>query len=184
MLKPRPFYYLRHGETDWNRERRAQGQTDVLLNERGLAQARAAKALLARCDVAAICSSPLRRAHDTVLILNEDLRLPVVLIDDLKEANWGVFEGTVKGDWFVAWEQGTTPDGAESYEAFLARALRGINAALERAGPVLIVAHGGIYWAIERHARIEREEAIPNCVPIRHDPPTADHLRWRATIVA
>src|SRR3954468_22317430 len=42
MLVERTFYYLRHGETDWNREHRAQGHNDIPLNETGLAQARAA----------------------------------------------------------------------------------------------------------------------------------------------
>jgi broad specificity phosphatase PhoE len=184
MLKPHPFFYLRHGETDWNREHRAQGQTDVPLNERGLAQARAAKALLQRCEIAAICVSPLRRAHDTALIVNEDLRLPIIVIDELKEVGFGAAEGTSMREWVADWRRGMTPRGAETYDGFITRALRGINAALDRAGPVLIIAHGGVYWAIERHARIEREEAIPNCVPIRHDPPTPDHPLWRATIVA
>jgi broad specificity phosphatase PhoE len=184
MLKPRPFFYLRHGETDWNRDHRAQGQTDVPLNERGLAQAHAAKALLQRCEVATICVSPLRRAHDTALIVNEDLGRPIVVIDELKEVGFGAAEGTSMREWVADWRRGTTPQGAETYPGFIARALRGINAALAHGGPVLIVAHGGVYWAIQEHARIEREEALPNCVPIRHDPPAPGLPCWRATIVA
>ena len=47
MLTPREFYYLRHGETDWNRERRQQDRTDIPLNEIGVAQVSAALPLLA-----------------------------------------------------------------------------------------------------------------------------------------
>jgi probable phosphoglycerate mutase len=180
MLTPTPFYYLRHGETDWNLEHRAQGQTDVPLNERGLAQARDAARRLVHIDIATICTSPLRRARDTALIIRERLPRRLVVVPELMEANWGPREGTVKGPWFADWENGLTPEGAEPYADFLARALRGINAALAETGPVLIVAHGAVYWAIERNAPIERAEAIPNGVPVRHEPPSAERPRWSA----
>ena len=56
---------LRHAETDWNRERRYQGWTDTDLSEVGRGQAEAAGRLLARQPLAAVWSSPLRRARDT-----------------------------------------------------------------------------------------------------------------------
>ncbi|HZS84767.1 MAG TPA: histidine phosphatase family protein [Stellaceae bacterium] len=179
MLRPCRFYYLRHGETDWNRERRFQGQTDIPLNAQGRAQARAAAALLARCAVATICVSPLRRARETALIINEALRRPIIVIDDLKEVAFGAAEGTRMRNLLPEWRAGWVPDGAESYPGFIARALRGINAALAQEGPVLIVSHGGTYWAVEQHARLAREHAIPNCAPLRHEPPTPDHPSWR-----
>ena len=59
------LFLVRHGETEWNRERRIQGRTDIPLNETGRAQARATGALLARRRWDAVLSSPLSRARET-----------------------------------------------------------------------------------------------------------------------
>jgi hypothetical protein len=120
----RDSFYLRHGETDWNRAHRAQGHTDIPLNATGIAQARAAVAPLLGCAIATICTSPLARARVTAEIVNQRLRRPLVVIDALKECGLGVHEGEPRGDWFRAWRRGDTPDGAEPYEAFIARARR------------------------------------------------------------
>lgn len=59
MLRPVPFYYMRHGQTDWNARGIAQGQSDVPLNAQGRTEAREAAALLRAENVATICTSPL-----------------------------------------------------------------------------------------------------------------------------
>ena len=182
MLLAKTFIYLRHGETDWNREHRAQGHNDIPLNATGIAQAHAAKAPLARCEIATICASPLARAHRTAEIINETLRRPLVVIDDLKECGYGVIEGQPRGDWFKAWRRGGIIEGAETFEGFMARALGGINQALAHPGPVLIVAHAGVYWAIQRHARLERTY-LENGRPVRHDPPSTEAPGWLTTVI-
>jgi probable phosphoglycerate mutase len=182
MLRATSFYYLRHGETDWNLERRAQGHNDIPLNATGIAQAHAAKAPLARCAIATICASPLARARVTAEIVNQTLRRPLVVIDDLKECGYGPYEGMARGGWFKSWRRGETPAGAESFEGFMARALAGLNLALTHPGPVLIVSHAGVYWAIQRYARLERT-FLENCCPVRHDPPTVDMPGWITTII-
>lgn len=184
MLRPRPFFYLRHGETDWNLAERCQGHTDVPLNETGREQARRARDALAGVGIATICASPLGRAHETARIVAEAVAAPIVLIDDLKECGFGVYEGGQMGPWHAEWLAGTaTPEGGEDLEGFLARALRGINAAIERPGPVLIVAHGGVYRSIRRHAAFEDREPLANCLPLHHLPPTEAHPAWRAVPV-
>jgi broad specificity phosphatase PhoE len=182
MLLAKSFYYLRHGETDWNREHRAQGHNDIPLNAAGVAQAHAAKAPLARCAIATVCTSPLARARVTAEIVNETLGRPLVVIDELKECGYGVCEGQARGDWFKDWRRGNTPEGAESYEGFIARALAGLNKALAHDGPVLIVAHAGVYWAIQRYARLERTY-LENCCPVRHDPPSEAVPGWITTVI-
>ena len=182
MLLAKTFFYLRHGETDWNREHRAQGHNDIPLNAAGIAQAHAACEPLARCAITTICASPLARARVTAEIVNQTLRRPLVVIDALKECGYGPYEGQVRGDWFKSWRRGETPDGAESFEGFMARALDGINRALAHPGPVLIVAHAGIYWAIQRHARLERTY-LENCQPVRHDPPSGEVPGWITTVI-
>ncbi len=184
MITPIPFYYLRHGETDWNLQRRMQGRADVQLNETGIAQAHAAKSALSGQEVRTICTSPLARARDTADIVNLALGCPVVTIDDLAECSFGDYEGEPYGDWVVEWRRGGALPGAESYDEFLARSVAGINRALTFDGPVLIVAHGGVYWAIQHHGRIDTDGPIPNGVPVWHDPPTGDFPGWKAQTIA
>jgi len=182
MLVERTFYYLRHGETDWNREHRAQGHNDIPLNQTGIAQAYAAVPALARCEIATVCTSPLARARRTAEIINETLGRPLVVIDELKECGYGAVEGQARGNWFRAWREGGVIEGAETFEGFIARALGGLNAALAHPGPVLIVAHAGVYWAIQRYARLERS-FLENCRPVRHEPPSAAVPGWITAIV-
>lgn len=183
MLTERTFYYLRHGETDWNREHRAQGHNDIPLNETGLAQARAAIAALTGCGIVTVCTSPLRRARETAEIINAVLDRPLVVIDGLKECGYGVAEGQGRGDWFRHWRGGGALEGAEPYEAFLARALGGLNRALAEPGPVLIVAHAGTYWSVLRHARLDPATQLPNARAVRHDPPGTGRPGWAATVL-
>jgi uncharacterized phosphatase len=77
MLTPRPFIFLRHGETDWVRENRVQGQSDTMLNARGIEQAHGARERLRSTTINTICCSPLLRARMTADIINESLHLPL-----------------------------------------------------------------------------------------------------------
>ncbi len=180
VLKPKPFIYLRHGETDWNRLGQAQGCTDIPLNAVGRAQAEAARAAIHAAPPVTIAVSPLSRARETAEIVNRDLDLPMVSIDNLRECGFGAMEGEPMGLWFHEWLKGERViPGAEPVHHFLARALDGINAALELPGPVLIVAHGGVYRSIRQAAGFTDVGPIPNARPIRHHPP-ADGYSWRA----
>ena len=181
MLTSTPFYYLRHGETDWNRERRQQGQTDIPLNETGRAQARAAGPLLADCGIATICTSPLQRARETADIVTRSLDVDLVVVDGLIECNWGVGEGQVNDGWYEAWRGGGALQGAETHDGFVERSLAAINEALGLPGPVLIVGHGGVYRAVKIHARLDMDFSLSNSVPVRHDPPTESYPWWTAT---
>ena len=64
-----PFWYLRHGETDWNRQGLSQGSIDIPLNELGLAQAREAAVRLRNRGITSIVASPLSRARVTAEIV-------------------------------------------------------------------------------------------------------------------
>jgi broad specificity phosphatase PhoE len=180
MLAARAFYYLRHGETDWNRERRIQGSSDIALNARGIAQAEAAREALRGVAIATICVSPLARARETARIVNQALARPIVVVDGLRECSFGPFEGTTDAAWFAAWRGGALAAGVEPYAAFLDRALAAINQALAEPGPVLIVGHAGVYWAVQRHGKLDTDQHLPNGVPLRHDPPTPEFPGWRA----
>ncbi|MDP6429285.1 MAG: histidine phosphatase family protein [Rhodospirillales bacterium] len=179
MLTARPFVFVRHGETDRNRQNIAQGQTDVPLNASGRDQARKAGGMVKDIEIATICVSPLLRARQTADIIAEVLPRPITVIDGLAECALGEREGEFKGQWWTDWLAGrATPAGAETYSAFVERALIGVNKALEQPGPVLIVAHGGIYWSIQKHAPVGDDRALGNATPVLHLPPQADFPGW------
>ena len=84
---------VRHGETDWNRDRRVQGHTDVPLNETGREQARALAGELAGEPLAAVYSSDLSRALETATIVAEPRSLAVTTLPALREKHFGTWEG-------------------------------------------------------------------------------------------
>jgi broad specificity phosphatase PhoE len=91
--KPVTLLLWRHGETDWNLERRFQGQSDVGLNATGRQQAERAARLIAALQPRAIYSSDLARAASTADSLARLTGLPVTLDKDLRERNGGAWEG-------------------------------------------------------------------------------------------
>jgi broad specificity phosphatase PhoE len=101
----------------------------------------------------------------------------------LRECSFGPYEGTVDPAWFTAWRGGALSDGVEPYEAFLARALAAVNQALAEQGPVLIVGHAGVYWAVQRHGGLDASRFLPNGVPVRHEPPCVESAGWRTELL-
>lgn len=84
---------FRHGETDWNRERRFQGHTDIQLNSTGIAQANNLKQLIKKHQPQAIVTSDLSRAKETAEIVNLDLGCPLFTSEQLRECRLGDPEG-------------------------------------------------------------------------------------------
>lgn len=186
MINHQQFYYVRHGQTDWNLNRKLQGNTDIPLNDTGIAQACEARDKLAGHPIATIVSSPLQRARRTADIINETLQCPIIEIEGLKECDFGPHEGTESYGWLADWLTGdtsTTPPEVEPYEDFIERGTSAINQALTHAGPVLIVAHGGIYMPINQVLPGDRHQVIPNGQPVRHDPPAKHHHHWEITFI-
>jgi probable phosphoglycerate mutase len=167
-LNPIPFWFLRHGETDWNAEGRSQGRTDIPLNKVGLAQAeRAARTLLGQ-GIVSIVASPLSRARVTAEVVGAKLGLPIAAFDDdLQEVSFGEQEGLPMGDWYDDWIAGDyTPAGAESFAALRARTVAAINRATARSGPVLVVAHGALWRAFRWEAGLPPNVRTPNALPL------------------
>ena len=95
MQKTR-FYFVRHGETDWNVQRIRQGQTDVPLNTKGEGQALLLRTKYKDINFDTIFSSDLSRAKRTAEIFNELQRLPHHISVLLRERSWGIHEGSKK----------------------------------------------------------------------------------------
>ena len=89
------IYLVRHGETDWNKERRFQGQVDIPLNCYGIELAEKTAEALREIPFEAVFSSPLCRAVQTAKIMMGERFVPFETDERLKEMNFGSFEGTV-----------------------------------------------------------------------------------------
>ena len=178
-----PFWYLRHGETEWNRQGLSQGNVDIPLNELGLAQARAAAERLRGRGITSIIASPLSRARVTAEIVAEALGLDVAIEPELREVSWGVHEGKPLDEWFQPWITGhATPEGAESFAQLRRRVVAGLNRAVTQPPAVLIVAHGGVFRAIRSAMGLEMSGRTRNCVPMWCEPPGKGRSDWSLMI--
>lgn len=158
------IYLIRHGETDWNKAFRVQGQADIPLNNRGRELAESTAEALQHIPFEKIFSSPLGRALETARILRGDRSIPIETDNRLKEINFGVCEGMVAppGDACPEesplssfWKQPDTyfpPENGESFEALYARSadfLREKVLPLEHQLDTLLIAgHGALNRSI------------------------------------
>jgi len=90
--------FIRHGETDWNVDKRIQGHIDIPLNETGRSQAVAMAFNAGHHSFSAIYSSDLIRAFETAQVLAKRESVPVTKLPQLRERHYGFFEGQVKDD--------------------------------------------------------------------------------------
>jgi broad specificity phosphatase PhoE len=150
---------VRHGETDWNAAGRLQGHTDRPLNDYGRMQARRLAEQLHGDGIAAIYASDLVRARETAEILGERLGLPVVLDADLREKNWGTWEGLTPDERLnVEFEGETTEEHRE-------RVLRAVRRIAERhpGRRVVVVTHGGSLRRIQAAVAGAALPVVENC---------------------
>ena len=181
-LHPVAFWFLRHGETDWNAQNLSQGNVDIPLNETGLAQARSAALLLRNRGIRSIISSPLGRAKVTADIAADQLGLPVQIDDGLREVAFGVQEGKPMSEWFQPWVDGLlTPAGAESFSTLTTRAVAAINRCVDQPPAVLVVAHGALFRAIRGAMGHAPNVRTRNAVPIWCEPPVDLAKPWAIT---
>ena len=106
------LHLVRHGETEWNKLGRFQGQQDIALNPRGLAQAKETARAMADDGVIALYSSPLQRTMQVANEISRMTNVPVVPLPGVKELNLGELEGvtgeemrTIWPDVYSAWSQ-------------------------------------------------------------------------------
>ena len=158
------IYLIRHGETDWNRDGRWQGHSDVPLNAAGQQQAqRLARRLAetgARCD--AFYASDLSRAWQTAEVISGALGLRPSPAPALREIDLGVWSGKTHTEiereypdqwWKLQHNEDFPRGGGETFAAFQARVLEWLNRAAEtHAGGILYaVTHGGCIRAVALH---------------------------------
>ena len=143
--RPR-LWLVRHGETEWAKNGRHTGRTDIPLTDLGRAQAVAVGRKIGKQAFAEVLSSPMSRALDTCRIAGYGGR--VELLDDLHEWDYGAEEGRTTEEirrerpgWSI-WAEG--PTGGETIDDVSARADRVIERVLAASGDVLCFAHGHV----------------------------------------
>lgn len=183
-----PFYFVRHGKTDWNKENKVMGQIDVPLNEVGIEQAHVIAQKISHLDISHIVSSTLKRAIQTAEIIAKATNKPITVIEELKNCFSGIMEGQSRGDgkWIEDWRMGGDIKNAEHWSTFISRVAIGLNAARNYVTidekPILIVAHGPTYWAL---LHILNAQAVnvnaENCEVYFFSPSNLDSNRWIVT---
>ena len=83
------IYMIRHGETDWNKKRKLQGQVDIPLNEFGKLLAKETAPALADVPFAVCYTSPLKRAAETARLVLGDREVPIVPDKRIQEMSFG-----------------------------------------------------------------------------------------------
>ena len=158
----------RHGETDWNRDLRVQGHSDTPLNEDGREQARALAESLAGEPIQAIYTSDLARARETAEIVAAPRDLEVHVDRDLRERNFGSWEGLTREEIDDRFGEASTHDGEtndEVRERVLAAVHRIVAGHPDQV--VLVVSHGGALNSLWHHASGARLERWANCAVYR-----------------
>ncbi|HEY48675.1 MAG TPA: histidine phosphatase family protein [Dehalococcoidia bacterium] len=133
---------IRHGETDWNKQGRVQGLSDLELNETGRRQSESLAQALGDEKVEALYTSPLKRARDTAYAIGRLHPVEVVTIDGLRELDVGEVDGLTYeemvcyyGDFFERWMKDCTsvcPPGGSSMPELQERAWAAIQDILRR----------------------------------------------------
>lgn len=161
MIYKKEFYFIRHGQTDYNASNAKVDHDDVSLNAAGLQQAEMIEPIIANLLIKSVCYSPLKRVKETKEVICSRLQAIHHEIFELGECTLQIWNDM-------------TSSGADALNSphihvkvFMKQALNGINKALSCEGPVLIVAHGGIHWAICCLMGVtDHDWMIDNCLPV------------------
>ena len=154
MKKTTVLLLIRHGETKWNREYRAQGSKDSPLTQKGISQAEETRQKLENIKIDAVYSSPLGRAYDTAGIITSGRNLEIIKYSSIQEINLGPWEGKTVDELkdlnpeqfenFRTRQQQFSLEGAETFLDVQERVVSGVKTILNNneGKTVLAVSHG------------------------------------------
>ena len=182
------IWLVRHGETEWSRDRRHTSFTDVPLTENGIATAEQLKPRLAAESFDVVLTSPMQRARRTAELAGFG---DADVVDDLVEWNYGEYEGITNDqirESVPGWTVWTHPvPGGETQEALAARLDRVVDRLRSEAGRGLVFAHGHTLRALTarwlgltvREGRLFRLDTATVSV-LGYERETPVILRWNA----
>ena len=145
----------RHGQTDWNVQKKVMGRCDEPLNNKGKEQAVETRDKLKDADIDLIICSPLQRAKQTAEIINEGRDIPIVYDERIMERDFGEFEGKETKDFdfqgYWNYYKNDAYEQAENIQEFFKRIYEFLDDVTEKYKDknILIVAHGGVSISVE-----------------------------------
>lgn len=168
------FYFIRHGETDWNKKQLCQGQTDIPLNDLGIQSAFKAAQALKNFPIELVVTSPLKRAKQTAQIIGEALNLEVQVYDEFAERCYGKLEGGSNKLMYQVEDQEALPIHnidyvglrIETKEALLTRIAAGMTKLLRQDKMILLVSHGMLFNSICEYLETDKIKQLPNACPV------------------
>ena len=152
------IYYARHGQTDWNQQKKMQGGgSEIPLNQTGIKQAEETKRKLENVDYDIVICSPMKRAIQTAEIINQEKNKEIIIDERIRERKLGKLEGnnvteeTEKKIWDYELDY-KIPEG-ESLHDFEKRILNFLTEIKQKYKnkKILIVAHGGVAKILKMH---------------------------------
>lgn len=184
MIPAKPFYLIRHGETEANAARiTAGGELDSPLTAQGRAQAQKVAGVIHQLEIkpTKVVHSPMSRARDTAHFINTALKLAMHEVHDLREHVVGEWEGKPWEEVIHLIHGNVRPKGGENKDDFGVRVRRVFTEVLDtHEDPVMIVAHGGIFHSLLHIHGWPYEGGIQNCHLHYFEPsPDCAPFPWR-----
>lgn len=161
------FFFIRHGQTNFNKERKYAGHIDISLNKQGVEQVENLISLFKNQNISIIYTSPLRRAVQTANIIAAHLNIPVIVADGLEERNFGSFQGKNK----PSYNKRLFPDGQTLY-CYNKQVLRGMKK-LKNLNHSLVIAHSGTYKCLSKYLLLPPLGSITNATLVNFKLSTA-----------
>ncbi len=181
------LYFVRHGETEWNTQRRFQGRKNSPLTEKGEQQTKNIAEVLRNIPFTRLYSSSLERARKTAQEIQKGRGIPLEIMDEFIEISMGELEGKTKSDFAELYPEeyekylhaslDYNPQAfrGETFEEIQARLRKGMNDLVrkhEEEDVILVVSHGmtlQILFTDLRHGNLERlrEEKLPENTEVR-----------------
>lgn len=156
-ISTKTFYFVRHGQTEWNAIARMQGQKNSKLNAIGRSQAEAHGRLLAEVGVDRIFCSPLDRTRQTAAIVRQHVDLEPAFDDRIKEWDCGDWSGELRADVARRWPEEWAALAADPYH-FRGPGCENYPDMIERSQPFVdeLLANAHTRIAIISHGMIGR----------------------------
>lgn len=179
-LPLKPFYFIRHGETDWNKHNIIMGSIDIPLNDQGIDQAKHVATFLKEEVFDTIISSPLKRALKTAEIIADYMKIqkPIIINDQIVEREWGEAEGKEVNPTKSLFNDADTPIGGETFSTFKKRVVEAVSQILYNEHRPLIVSHGGVFKVLAENLGYTKIQAS-NCHPFLFNPPEQENHPWQ-----
>ncbi len=182
-LTKKPFYFIRHGRTDWNDKKLCQGQMDIPLNQEGMDEVERIGPLLSTLSFSKIITSPLLRAVETSHIIQKYCSCKIEVIEEIQERGWGTLEGACNIEMYKIEEleesqiNFNSGFNIENRHLFKSRIISAINYALKGETP-LIVSHGRVFLVLSELLGLTPIRQIPNSTVIECKP---EGLGWKVS---